>query len=332
MNTDFNDEIDLIEILKKVYNFRSIVMYTTIIFIIIGVVFALLSPVKFSSSTVFMPQNKEASSSSLSGVASLVGINLGSSSFGGEYIPPSMYPKISESPKFKRLILEKIINKKDNLSLKDFLTSHYDLDKDNSQNSSPLQMSEFEEECFELLSEIISIDINQKDGFITITSIMPNPEYSAVVAKESREILQNIIIENKIETARQHLNFSEKQLSEKKLEFNEIQSKLAYFSDSNLNAVNSFVINEKDKLEAEFGIINAVVTELSKQVEQAKLQVTKDTPVFSTIKEAIIPNKRTSPNRTQLVMIFGFIGFITSVIFVVIFEPLKKIFNALKQK
>ena len=30
---------------------------------------------------------------------------------------------------------------------------------------------------------------------------------------------------------------------------------------------------------------------LSKQVEQAKLQVTKDTPVFSTIKEAVIPNK-----------------------------------------
>ena len=49
-------------------------------------------------------------------------------------------------------------------------------------------------------------------------------------------------------------------------------------------------INEKNKLEAEFQIINAVVTELSKQVEQAKLQVKKDTPVFSTIKEAIIPN------------------------------------------
>ena len=78
----------------------------------------------------------------------------------------------------------------------------------------------------------------------------------------------------------------------KKLEFDEIQSKLAYFSDSNLNTVNSFVNNEKDKLQAEFQIINAVVTELSKQVEQAKLQVTKDTPVFSTIKEAIIPNKK----------------------------------------
>ena len=145
---------------------------------------------------------------------------------------------------------------------------------------------------------------------------MPVAEYSAISSKRIKRNFTKIIIENKIETARQNLNFSEKQLSEKKLEFDEIQSKLAYFSDSNLNSVNSFVINEKDKFEAEFQIINAVVTELSKQVEQAKLQVTKDTPVFSTIKEAVIPNKRTSPKRTQLVIIFGFIGFILFLIFV----------------
>ena len=113
----------------------------------------------------------------------------------------------------------------------------------------------------------------------------------------------------------------------KKLEFDEIQSKLAYYSDSNLNTVNSFIINEKDKLEAEFQIISAVVTELSKQVEQSKLQVTKDTPVFSTIKEVIIPNKRTSPKRTQLVIIFGFIGFVISCLFILIKDPIKKFFN-----
>ena len=77
-----------------------------------------------------------------------------------------------------------------------------------------------------------------------------------LLAKNAKEILQKIIIENKIESARQNLIFSEKQLNEKKIEFDEIQSKLAYFKDSNLNLVNSFVINEKDKLEAEFQIIN----------------------------------------------------------------------------
>ena len=39
--------------------------------------------------------------------------------------------------------------------------------------------------------------------------------------------------------------------------FEEIQNKLAYFNDSNLNLVTSTIINERSKLEAEFQIINA---------------------------------------------------------------------------
>ena len=159
---------------------------------------------------------------------------------------------------------------------------------------------------------------------------MPNAEYSAKVAKFSRELLQNIIIENKIETARQNLIFIEGQLTEKKKEFDDIYSKLAFFSDSNLNSVNSFVLNEKNKLESEFQIISAVVEEISKQVEQAKLQLKKDTPVFSTIQEAVIPIDRSSPKRTQLVIIFGFIGFILSSIFVLVNESLKNIFLEIK--
>ena len=171
-----------------------------------------------------------------------------------------------------------------------------------------MYVSELENACFNIIDEIISIDVNQIDGFIKLTSTLPVAEYSTILANKAKKILQEIIINNKIESANQNLIFSQQQLEEKKLIFDEIQAKLAYFSDSNLNSVNSFVINEKDKLEAEFQIINAVVTELSKQVEQVKLQVSKDTPVFSTIKEAVIPIQRTSPKRTQLVMIYVFLG------------------------
>ena len=61
-------------------------------------------------------------------------------------------------------------------------------------------------------------------------------------------------------------------------------------------------------------------------MEQAKLQVTKDTPVFSTIREAVIPNQRTSPKRTQLVLIFSIFGFIISTLLTIIIQPVKKLF------
>ena len=329
MNTNSDDEIDIIDLLKKLYKSKKLIIYTTIIFSIIGIATALLSPVKYNSTTVFITQNQESGKSSLSGVASLVGINLGSSSFGSE-IPSSMYPQVIESVKFKRLLLNKVIDNKNKITLENFLANHYSIKKVVEENISDLGMTLNEDKYFKILSEILNVSVNQKDGFISINCEMPNAEYSAKIAKFSRELLQNIIIENKIETARQNLIFSEGQLIEKKKEFDDIYSKLAFFSDSNLNSVNSFVINEKNKLESEFQIISSVVEEISKQVEQAKLQLKKDTPVFSTIQEAVIPVKKSSPKRTQLVIIFAFIGFILSSIFVLLGESLKNIFLEIK--
>jgi len=243
-----------------------------------------------------------------------------------------MYPQVTQSPKFKRLLLNSNIDFDNKINLKQYLIDYYKLNTENDKINSDLYVSELENACFEIINEIISVDVNQKDGFITLSSTLPVAEYSAILTKKAKEILQEIIINNRIESANQNLIFSQQQLEEKKLIFDEIQAKLAYFSDSNLNSVNSFVINERDKLEAEFQIINAVVTELSKQVEQVKLQVSKDTPVFSTIKEAVIPNKRTSPKRTQLVIIFGFIGVVISTGFILTKDILFDVFNEVKSK
>ena len=83
-----------------------------------------------------------------------------------------------------------------------------------------------------------------------------------------------------------------------------MQNKLAYFNDSNLNLVTSTIINERSKLEAEFQIINAVMVELSKQVEQRKLRVSEDYGLFLIVKEASMPVKRSSPKRV-MVLSFG---------------------------
>jgi len=326
-----DEEIDLVEILKKIYKSRKFILIISFSFALIGVAVAMLSPIKFSSETIFITQNQESNSSSLSGVASLVGINLGTSNFGGE-IPSSMYPQVTQSPKFKRLLLNSNIDFDNKINLKQYLIDYYKLNTENDKINSDLYVSELENDCFEIIDEIISVNVNQKDGFISLSATLPVAEYSTNLTINAKEILQEIIINNKIESANQNLIFSQQQLKEKKLIFDEIQAKLAYFSDSNLNSVNSFVINERDKLEAEFQIINAVVTELSKQVEQVKLQVSKDTPVFSTIKEAVIPIKRTSPKRTQLVIIFGFIGLVISTGFILIKDLLLDVFNKIKSE
>ena len=320
-----SDEINLIELLKTAWNERKQIIILSFVFVLAGVAFALLSPIVYSSSTTFINSQTESSSASgLSGVASLVGINIGSMGSGSE-IPPLMYPQIAESVQFKRDLLKSYIDEKGQIKLEDFLANYNNIEKSPTENNNKLFISKYEDRLFKIIDNVVSISVNQKDGFITISANMPDSEYAANTCINAREILQKTVINNKIKSAKQKLEYSEQQLASKRIEFEEIQNKLAYFNDSNLNLVTSSVINEREKLEAEFQIINAVMIELSKQVEQRKLQVSEDTPVFSIVKEASMPVKRSSPKRILMVFIFGFIGLIVSVLYILVKSPLAQI-------
>ena len=320
-----SDEIDLIELLKIAWNGRKQIIIISFVFVLVGVARALLSPIVYTSSTTFINSQTESSSGSgLSGVASLVGVNLGSMSSGSE-IPPSMYPQIAESVQFKRGLLNSYIDEKEQIKLEDFLANYNDIEKSLTENKNKLFISEYEDKLFNVINDVISISVNQKDGFVTILANMPESEYAANTCINAREILQETVINNKIKSAKQKLEYSEQQLASKRIEFEEIQNKLAYFNDSNINLVTSSVINERDKLEAEFQIINAVMIELSKQVEQRKLQVSEDTPVFSIVKEASMPVERSSPKRAQMVLIFGFIGLVASISYTLVKSPIAQI-------
>ena len=289
----------------------------------------MLLPVIYSSSTTFInSQGEPSSNSGLSGVASLVGVNLGGISSGSE-IPSTMYPQIGESVEFKRDLLDSYIDEKEQIKLEDFLADYNKIEKNVTENNKKLFVSEYEYELFDVINDIVSISVNQKDGFITISANMPNSEYAANTCVNARDILQEIVINSRIQSAKQKLEYSEKQLASKRIEFEEIQNKLAYFNDSNLNLVTSSVINEREKIEAEFQILNAVMIELSKQVEQRKLQVSEDTPVFSILKEASMPVRRSSPKRTQMVLIFGFIGLTVSTLYTVVKSPIAQILKEL---
>ena len=141
-----NDEIDLVELLKTAWYGRKQIIIISSIFILIGVVVALRSPVIYTSSTTFINSQTESSTASgLSGVASLVGINLGGMSSGSE-IPPTMYPQIGESVEFKRTLLDSYIDEKGQVKLGDFLANYNSIENSVTENSSRLFISEFENE------------------------------------------------------------------------------------------------------------------------------------------------------------------------------------------
>ena len=70
--------------------------------------------------------------------------------------------------------------------------------------------------------------------------------------------------------------------------------------------------------------------QLASQVEQAKLQVNKDTSVFTTIKPVTVPYEKSAPKRSVIIIVIVFLGFIMSSGYVLVKEPLIKIIKSIK--
>jgi hypothetical protein len=353
------DEIDLIALIKSLWLQRTFIYKTIIGFAVLGIIVSLLSPVVYTASSTFIPQTSQTgSSSSLSGVASLVGINLGGSVSGNE-ISPNLYPQIIESVNYKRALLDlPMANPSSGSSvlLKDYLLKQEEsfntlgaikkytimlpvtvlnaIKGDKKSNEqvvlNEMSVSSEEEKLFEGLDEILSLDVNLKEGFVDLSASMKDPIIAASVARGAQEILQRSVIDYKIKSASEVLKFNQTQVDLKKIEFDSLQNKLALFKDSNINIIDSRFVNKLNSLESEFEIVNVVYQELNKQLEQSKLQVSRDTPVFSVIKPVTIPNTRSAPIRSLIVTIYTFIGFIIGCGYVLAKNPLLKIIREIK--
>ena len=126
------------------------------------------------------------------------------------------------------------------------------------------------------------------------------------------------------------LDFALKQYSEKKESYETLQDERAIFVDKNINISSSLFQNKLSRLESEVNISESIVQQLASQVEQAKLQVNKDTPVFTTIKPVTIPFERSAPKRSLIVITFLFLGFVLSCGYVLLKEPACDILKSIK--
>ena len=351
------DEIDLIELLKKIYAQKKLIIKATFFSVLIGVIFALFQPNEFTSSTTFIPQLSsgiKTGGSSLSGLASLAGINVGSMESSSEF-PPSLYPKVVNGIPFRLDLLSSKIKldnnsilvkdyfsdkassfnflgiiKKYTIGLPSLLMSSFKKQDVLSANSVIYSVTEEDKGFFDILLNSLSLSINEKEGFITISFTDSNKNVAAQITQIAQNLLQKKIIEFKNQSSKEMLDFAMKQYVEKKNDYEKLQDQRAVFVDKNINISSSLFQNKLSRIESEVNIAQSIVQQLASQVEQAKLQVNKDTPVFTTIQPVTIPFEKSAPKRSLIVMVFAFLGIVISVGYVLVKEPLKEIYKSIK--
>jgi uncharacterized protein involved in exopolysaccharide biosynthesis len=353
MDTHKDDEIDLLALLKTVFIARRFVIKTTILFAVLGIILAVVSPTKYTASSTFVPQLSEGqTNSSLGGLASLAGINL-SAIMGSQpqEISPSLYPQIAESIPYRLALLDATVEsntsfrdyiltqtggvaivpllKKYTIGLPGLLLNKQTDDNENLDNSL-FQITEEDKDLFEFLAQVVSIQVDDQEGLVSISVELSDRMVAAQLAQAATDLLQSNIIAFKSQSARNNLDFIKRQFESKRQEFEQIQDSIAVFKDQNLNITSSLYQNQLTRLESQFTITSSVFQELAGQVEQAKIQVNKDTPIFTIIEPVSVPLERSKPKRTMMVIIWTFLGGVFSVGWVLVKSPVQEIIKELR--
>ena len=338
------NEIDIISLISILIDKIKLIFFITIVFTIVGIVFSLLKPDIYKSHTTFYPhyESLEKTGGNLRNLAGLAGINLENEQ--SNTIPPSLYPKLISSTSFKQELLNEKINYNgeellyrkyllDNLNLFDiFLKPENDTTQNKIKIKDLIHTSPEDNFLFKILDKNIFIELNEKDGFINLGVYDKDPQVATRIAVSSNKILQKNIIEFKIKNINEIYKFTLNQLEIAKKNLYEIQDSLAIFRDSNKNIRSDVFLNQLNRIETEYNIRKNIYNELALTKEKTAIDVKRNTPIFTLINPASVPNEKSSPNRMFIILFCSFLGFIIGCFWVLIKNPLSDIISKTRNK
>ncbi len=344
-----DDEIDLIEVAKTIWAGRKLILKVTAVFFIIGLVIAFGSKVEYEASCTLLPESQEGMKPNLGGglgsLAGLAGINLDMGSQG--VLTPELYPQIAKSTPFLLHVLHKPVffNKKDTLitsyryfkevetpsllgtimeytiglpfKLKSALSSERQKSIQKVDETSPiLHLSKEDDEIINSFAERITVSTDKKSGIITLTTQMPDAVAAADLAQLSINQLTEYITSYQVSKAQENYDFIKARYDEVKEEFENSQIKLAAFTDRNRNFATSLAQAEMQRLQNEYNINFEVFKGLATQLEQAKIKVKEQTPVFTVLEPVKVPVEKSKPKRLITILVSLLSGVIFSIIWI----------------
>ncbi len=346
-NINNSGEIDLIQLVKTLWMGRKTVIKMTLVFMFFGLFVALFSAKEYTASTTMMSQSAGGASKlgGLGGLAAMAGVNLGTMGSGGG-IPPSLYPKIMSSVPFQKEMTQTLLTVEDQKEKVTFRTYYSEIVKPSAlsyikkytiglpgviikaikgdalvlpteqSDNGLLTVTPEEKTLMNLLSSQLSLEVDGKEGSVSIIARMPEARPAAEMVQAAQVLLQEAITDFKIEKAKEQLHFIEALYIEKEAAFTAAQNKLARFRDQNKNVSTAIAQTQMERLQSEFAMALSVYTEVAKQLETQKIQVKEDTPVFTIIEPVVVPLTRSKPNRLMILIVWTFLGGIVGVGFV----------------
>lgn len=152
------------------------------------------------------------------------------------------------------------------------------------------------------------IKFEQTGKLITLSVQMPEARLSAEATKTVLNLLIEYATRFKVGKQLENVRFLEARTAEAEQKYRQSQLRVASFKDNNYNVVYESVQSKEKQLENEFTLYSGIYNQLVAQLEQARIQLKKDTPLFSVVEPVYIPEQKAPDGKIFTgYLIYGFL-------------------------
>ena len=337
-NTPYIDdepEIDIMELISKLWKKRSMIIKWCIAGAIIGLVIGFSIPKTYTSSVTFAPETQQKTNSSVSSIASMMGVNLNNSV---DAISVEMYPDIVHSTPFIVELFDlpvtfKYKDEQMTTSLLEYMKEYQkspwwsavisapfkalgwvmSLGKEKEDDATtgtldPTNLPKKDREVVKFFAENIMVNVDKKTGKTSMSLELQDPNVVATVMDAVTENLKNYMSDYRTSKARQDIENLEVICAQRKADYYAAQQAYAQSVDGNKSVVRQSAQAELERLQQEMNLAYQVYSQVATQLEGARIQAEQAKPVFVIIDPVTVPIRKTAPSKAKMLVIFTFLA------------------------
>lgn len=330
-------EIDLLELFGKLWKRKKSIGKAVGYGALIGLVMAFSMPREYTVTVTLSPESGTSSSSSLMGMASMLG--LGNISMSNEdALNVSLFPDIMASTPFALELYGMQVrpeNSDTTLALHRFMEGQSrswfgylfalpgmavggvmslfgDMEETTREIPDPFHLTREEEKSLMDIKEMMSAEADKTTGITTISVTLQDPVVAAVVADSVVHKLQAYITAYRTKKATEDFNYQEKLYETSKEEYYRIQREYAAFQDRNQLVTLNAAKVEGERMETQLKLASQIYQQAATQLELLRAKIQEDKPVFAVVEPATVPLKPSAPRKALILVGFMFLAFVGS--------------------
>ena len=347
---DTNHEIDIVAIVKKVIKDKWSLLVFFIIFAVLGIAVALMTPRTYSTDVVVAPELSSGSMpEGLSDIASMVGVDLNNGNKSSvDAIYPQIYPDVISSNDFIVQLFnipvttEGAKNSKtyfDHIT-KDAKKGFWDYPKtwmgnivkkitgkkdttnlaDASTVIDPVHLNKVQSDIRDAIRSQVTCVVDKKTNVITITAKDFDRFVSAEVADTVQKRLRNYIIEYRTKKFKQDVAYAQSLVDTAEAKYVKTRNAYTAFAEANTDVTQESFVTKRDEMENNMQMRYTNYTQALQQLQVAQAKLREHTPVFTVIQEASVPFKPSGTPRSLIVLGYVLAGLFFDAIWVLLLK------------